>query len=51
MRGKVLGENVRKESEHIFDDSVEESEEFFGGELHDFSIQVNYPDDLLLFSQ
>ena len=47
MRKKLLGENVGEKGSHVFDDFIEKGKQFFGGKLHDFSIEINYPDDLL----
>ena len=51
MTEKLPVQNVREISGHVFDNSGEESKEFFGGQLHDFAVQINYPYDLLFFTQ
>jgi hypothetical protein len=51
MKGELLMENVGEVCGHVFDDSGEKGEEFFGGELHDFAVEVNDPYDLFFFGQ
>jgi len=51
MKVKLLMENVGEVCGHVFDDSGEKGEEFFGSELHDFAVEVNDPEDLLFLCE